>query len=360
MNEKAPWSWTRTADEEMNLILVGETNVNRPVPEEAFANVMSTLTSADVLFGHLECPLTTPSDNPDILDIPYKPLWKFSERNMVKACSAAGFAAVGCASNVMYGARAVQDTISALNEEGIAYCGIGMNNKEARKPAIVERNGVKFGFLSYTSIFWPNFMEAGPATPGVATARAHTSYQPGRRAQEMPGASPIVKTVPDDEDLLAIENDIKTLREQVDIIVASFHWGVSSDSHTFEYQKIYAHAAIKAGADIIMGHGSHLVQGIEVYKGKPVFYSLGNFAFDWKKMINRHLDSILVRCSINNKKLLSVSFVPAKRNEDNLITLLEPSQGDGKKIFDGVVLMSSEYNTKFSAGTSEIFLQGIE
>lgn len=352
--------FSNKADSEcVNLLLVGETNVNRNQPEEAFANVMDTLLSADVLFGHMECPLTATSQDPNYPDIPYKPLWKFSDPSMVKAWTAAGFAAVGCASNVMFGSNAVKDTLNTLDSVGIQHCGVGLNYEDARKPAIVERKGVKFGFLSYTSVFWPVNHAAGPETPGVATIKAYTSYQPHPRVHEMPGGPAIVKTVPDAEELAAMERDILSLREKVDIIVMSCHWGVSSSTQITDYQKAIAHTAINAGVDIIIGHHPHLPQGIEIFKGKPIFYSMGNFAFDWAKMKGRHLVGIIVRCTIRDKRLAEVSFVPAKRNQDNLITVLDPSMTDGKEIFEQIALLSSEFETQLSVEVSEIVLKGI-
>lgn len=357
--EKEAWKWKKTDEKAVNLILVGETNVNRPNPEEAFKNVMPTLLEADVLFGHMECPLTATSQNPDMPDVPYKTRWKFSDPSMVRAWTAAGFAAVGCASNVMFGARAALDTVENLDNAGIAHCGVGRNYEAARQPAIVERKGVKFGFLSYTSVFWMVDHAAGKNTPGVATVKAYTSYQPHPRVLEMPGGPAIVRTEPDAEELAAMERDIRQLREKVDIIVISYHWGVSSSKETAEYQMTVAHAAIDAGADVIIGHHPHLPQGIEVYKGKPIFYSTGNFAFDWEKMIGRHLAGIMIRCTIEDRKLSRVSFLPAKRNAENNITLLELDEKDGLEIVEDIASLSERFCTELSVIESEVVVKGI-
>lgn len=271
--------------DEITLILVGETNIQgRDNPAAAFGHVMPILKSADVLFGHLEGPLTVPSSDPALPDIPHKEGWRHSDPRMVAAFSAAGFAAVGLASNVMYGPRAVLDTVGTLDRAGIGHCGAGRSAEAARQPAMVTSRGVRLGFLSYTSVFWPVGHAAGPHTPGVSTVRAHTAYQPGRRALEMPGSPPTVVTWADPDELQAMRADIGALREQVDIVVASFHWGISSSRQTIDYQREIGRAAVLAGADLVMGHHTHCPQGIEVVGGRPIVYGTGNFAFDWPKM----------------------------------------------------------------------------
>ena len=95
----------------------------------------------------------------------------------------------------------------------------------------------------------------------------------------MPGGPPIVVTWPDADYLDAFRRDVEALRERVDFLVASFHWGISGSVETADYQVAIAHAAIDSGADLVMGHGPHEIQAVETYRGRPVLYSLGNFFF---------------------------------------------------------------------------------
>ena len=190
-----------------------------------------------------------------------------------------GFHALGCANNVNFGAEAIMATVARLDEMGIAHTGAGADRAAARSPAIVERDGVRFGFLQYTSVFWPLGHEAADGSPGVAAILAHTAYRPNPRIAEMPGGPPIVVTWPDAEYLDAFRRDVAALRERVDFLVASFHWGISGSVETADYQVAIAHAAIDSGADLVMGHGPHEIQAVEIYGGRPIFYSLGNFFF---------------------------------------------------------------------------------
>src|SRR5690606_5644573 len=103
---------------------------------------------------------------------------------------------------------------------GIAVTGAGRDLDEARQPAIVERNGIRVGFLGYCSVI-PEGGEAGPEKAGIAPLRVSASYE-GRGAH----ATPRVVTRPDDRDMKMILDDITALRRQVDIVVVAFHWGV--------------------------------------------------------------------------------------------------------------------------------------
>ncbi|OIO88280.1 MAG: hypothetical protein AUK03_16525 [Anaerolineae bacterium CG2_30_64_16] len=334
---------------DLTLILVGETNIQgREDPAEAFKHVLPILKSADVLFGHLEAPLTPPSEDPTCPDIPHKEEWRHSGPHTVKAFSEAGYAAVSLASNVMYGRRAILDTVDTLDQAGIKHCGAGGNIEEARRPAVVSCQGVRFGFLSYTSVFWPVGHAAGPASPGVATMKTHTAYQPGRRALEMPGAAPIVVTWPDPQALTALQTDIQTLRGQVDIVVVSIHWGLSSSNQVVDYQREVGRAAIRAGANLVMGHHPHRIQGIEIIDGHPICYSMGNFAFDWHKMHDRNLEGIVIKCRVRDRTLDRITFVPMRRNQDNLVEPLSPSCGPGSEIVAQIRELSAVYGTGFT------------
>ena len=188
---------------------------NLPVLEERFFE-----TSPDLLFGQLESPLSTPSSDPANPDIPHKYLWRHSHPEMVKGLEAAGFAAVSCASNVTYGSEAILNSLSTLDSAGIGHCGAGRNLEESRRPALIERGGVRFGFLSYTSVFWPVGHAAGPDAAGVTTIKAATAYQPGPRALEMPGAPPLIVTTPDQAELEAMADRAKVDLSDLEVAFA--------------------------------------------------------------------------------------------------------------------------------------------
>lgn len=312
---------------DQTLLILGDTNIqNREDPDSAFAHVKDTLATADLLFGHLEGPLAEPSADPARPDIPHKAGWRHSGARMAGALRKAGYMGVSCASNVSHPAAAAVRSIEVLDEVGIKHCGVGRTLPEARRPVTLEKCGVRIGFLSYTSVFWPSDHAAGPRSPGCATIKAHAAYQANHRALEMPGAEPITRTFCDPAELDAMREDVHRLRNGADLVILSCHWGVSAKDEPVDYQKEIAHAAIDAGADLVFGHHPHVVQGGEIYKGKPVFYSLGNFVFDWTVMRNRHLDGIALRCNLADKAISAIELLPARRGQDNDIRF-EPATG---------------------------------
>jgi poly-gamma-glutamate synthesis protein (capsule biosynthesis protein) len=193
---------------------------------------------------------------------------------MAKIFSDCGFQAVSIANNHMFdhGAEGLFDTRDVMASLGIAVTGAGRDLDEAREPAIVERKGVKVGFLGYCAHI-PVRGEAGKNKPGVAPLRVKTYYEP-----RGPHAPARVLTEPSEQDLRMITDDIRALRPKVDAVMIAFHWGVTWVPRVIaDYQVTVAHACIDAGADLIMGHHPHIPKGIEIYKGKAIYYCLGNF-----------------------------------------------------------------------------------
>jgi hypothetical protein len=185
------------------------------------------------------------------------------------------FDAVTMANNHSYdsGADAMLDTRALFESRGIQVTGVGRNLAEARKPAIVERNGVTVGYLGYTSVGTAGGT-AGPDKPGVMNLRVETSYEP-----RGPHAPVRVRTAPHPEDLAMLVEDVAKLRREADVVILAFHSGVIRLPRIIsDYQVAVAHAAIDAGADLVVGHAPHVPKAIEVYKGKTIFYSLGVFA----------------------------------------------------------------------------------
>ena len=171
------------------------------------------------------------------------------------------------------GAEAMLDTRELMLSHGVQVTGAGRNLAEAHQPAIVEKDGIRVGYLGYTSVPAKG-SEAGPDKPGVTALRIETSF-------ETHGAHESVRvlTSPIQEDLDRLVEDIKALRAKADVVILAFHSGlVWLPRIVADYQVAVAHAAIDAGADMVVCHASHIPKGIEVYKGKAIFYSLGVFA----------------------------------------------------------------------------------
>lgn len=296
------------------MILTGDVNLLTVTdPQVPFAKVADTLQQADVVFGNMECCLyDAPEDRPQ--EGFYVPV------AMGAALKLAGYHAVGTANNVNYGAPAIRSSLAALDELGIAHTGTGLNRDAARAPVILERGGLRFGFLQRTCVYWSQGHEAGERFPGVAALKAHTAYKAPfdvYRAITRPGVPPEIITWADPEYLAAYKADVAALRQQADVVVASVHWGLEGE--VLQYQFDVGRAAIEAGADIVMGHGPHLPLGMEVFRDKPIFYGLGNFSFNMGHLDRKHGDwlGMLVRVTLEDARVTQVTCQPVRHSAAN-------------------------------------------
>jgi poly-gamma-glutamate synthesis protein (capsule biosynthesis protein) len=340
-----PWPWTGSPGKQaVTLLLVGDINVQkRADPASVFVHVRETLKQADLVYGNLEG-LLVKSEGPD-KDIPDKSGWQHVGPEAIQALQAGGIRVVGVANNVAYDPAKIMQSLAVLDKHGIVHTGGGGNLEEAHKPAIVERMGVRFGFLQYTAKWYLEEEQIATATrPGVARILSEDG-----------------KTV-DPSDLNRVREDVRRLRQVADIVVVSSHNrdGLGRASVANErasgrmpdlfspiplgagfsegepYEKEFAHAAIDAGADIVYGHGSHVLQGVEIYKGKPILYCVGNFAMDWIRM-RPNREGAVIRVVVEGKQVQRVSFVPSTREpETNNVMLADPSAGEGARMLKKV------------------------
>jgi poly-gamma-glutamate synthesis protein (capsule biosynthesis protein) len=187
-----------------------------------------------------------------------------------------GFNIVSVASNhaMDWGGEALLDTVELLRGQGIQTVGAGRNLAEARRPEFIDCKGLRIAFLAYCSILHDGYA-AGRDKPGVAPLRAHTRYEP---VDYQPGVPPRVVTTLDEQDFTALLADVRSAKDTADRVVLSLHWGIHFVPRLIaDYQKTVAHAAVEAGADVILGHHAHVPKAIEVQGGHTCFYSLSNF-----------------------------------------------------------------------------------
>jgi poly-gamma-glutamate capsule biosynthesis protein CapA/YwtB (metallophosphatase superfamily) len=240
-----------------------------------FDHVRDQLRQADVAFMQLELPITTRGARlPQVRHTDRAPL------SSAAAFRNAGFHVVSCAGNhcMDWGANAMFDTMQALKDNGLAVVGVGKDIFEARKPVFVESKGQRIAFLAYSSIL-PTGYWAMENRPGCAPMRAWTLYE--QVEHDQPGTPSRIHTFPNREDLAALVEDIRQAKAQADFVAVSIHWGIHFIPGVIaDYQRDVGRAAIDAGADVILGHHAHILKGVDVYKGKPIIYSLCNFAMD--------------------------------------------------------------------------------
>ena len=334
------------------MILTGDINlVAVRDPAVPFARVADVLRKADLVFGNLECCLSDPPVGYSLDQEGF-----YAGPGAGEALKLGGFHGVGCANNVTYGAVAVRASLARLEELGIGYTGAGLNRQAARRPLVMERNGVRFGFLQYTSVFWPTGQAAGEHSPGVATIKAHTAYQP--KVANRAGVPPVILTSADEGELDEFEHDIVSLRKRVDVVVSSHHWGMAHE--VLSYQRQIAHAAVDAGADIVMGHGVHYPLAIEIYKEKPIFYGLGCFSFHTghEGRVQGDWLGLMVRVLLEDRKVVKVTCAPVRHNEINeTVIRAAKAEPEGMR---RLAELSGKFNTKLDIGDDEVTVWQIE
>ncbi len=245
-----------------------------------FSKVASLLRAADIVFGNLESIISTSECRPSY---PGKPYNFHASKDAAPALRNAGFTVLNLANNhaMDYGESSLTKTARLLAENGIVTLGAGKDGEQAHKPAIVSVSGTSFGFLGY-SMAHAGSVYAGQQHAGIAQLKL------------------------DD-----IKRDIAELRGKVDVLVVSLHWGKEYDTMPTQQQRQDVHTMIDWGADIIIGHHPHVLQGLEIYNGKLIAYSLGNFVFDQQ---GRGTDkSILLACTFRGKQVNSIDVVPLDR-----------------------------------------------
>lgn len=253
------------------LMLVGDLILGAADVRPHFGDTDAVLRGADVTVGHVEWPHTR-RGHVSSADLP-APAAPPANLATVRE---AGFSVATLAANHIFdqGQNGVEDTVDALRAAGVATTGAGANIVAAREPAIVERDGRRFGFLSYNAV-GPRESWATVSKAGAAYVRIHAHYDVEMAS---PGSPPTEYTAIDAETLSAMCADIRELTARVDVVSVSLHKGlVFERARLAQYERPLAHAAIDAGADIVIGHHAHILRGVEVYKSRPIFHGVNHF-----------------------------------------------------------------------------------
>lgn len=199
--------------------------------------------SCDLVFANLECTLAGK------VNVPTEPV-VISLENQVRTLKDAGIGIVTRGNNHAFDCldEGFQTLTALLADLGIPWCGAGLDHAEAIRPVILEKNGVSMAFMGAVAQSSGPFRFATEAVSGVAPL-----------------------------DIEQICESIKAVKGKVDHVVVSPHWGMERFRIPSPEQTEQARAMVDAGASMILGHHPHVLQGMEIYKGAPIAYSLGNF-----------------------------------------------------------------------------------
>lgn len=270
----------------MQLAFVGDVMLGRLVnrqlksvpPGFPWGDTLPVLARADIRFANLECVLAD-GGAPQ----PGKVFHFRSDVRNVAVLSAAAIDAVALANNHVldYGLDAFRETLPALDRCGILHAGAGPDLEAALRPAIRRVGPAAVGLIAFTDN-QPDW-EAGPQRPGVYYVPVGERQRDDARVR----------------DLLAL---VRRTRARADLLVVSAHWGGNWGAEVPSAHRELGRALVDAGADVVFGHSAHVFRGVELYRGRPLIYSAGDFIDDY-------------------------AVDPAERNDQSFIFRLETSGG---------------------------------
>ncbi len=251
----------------LDVVCCGDLVLDEPDPDHWLAGIAPALRSASLAIGHLEVPHTRRGKELSA-DVPAPG----APPEHLSALSHAGLDAVTLAGNHIAdcGAEGIQDTLTALDRNGIAHTGAAMNLALARAPAWLDSGGVRVALLSYNCV-GPEQSWATPTGAGCAYIRV----TPEGGGAIAPAAD---LRYPDSDSVALMAEDVKRARSAgADVCIVALHKGiVHVPARLAAYERPLAWAAVDAGADLVIGHHAHILRGFEFYRGRPIFHGLGN------------------------------------------------------------------------------------
>lgn len=234
---------------DVHLAAVGDIMLDRGVADAIVRNgldgilpvVAKQLQAADIAFANLECPLAAAGPHD-----PAKTVFR-ADPKTIEVLLQGGFDVVSLANNhtLNSGPAALIETITHLEDNGLKYVGAARDAAHGSDPVFLDAQGKRIGFLAYADLAF------------------HYNSQ-----------SKV------DASLTQLCAQVAAAKGSCDLLVVSFHWGVQDSDTPTDRQVDVAHASIDSGADLILGHHPHVLQGAEVYKNRLILYSMGDFVFD--------------------------------------------------------------------------------
>lgn len=198
---------------------------------------------------------------------------------------------------------AVLESVRHIEAAGLIAVGAGEDLEAAREPAIVERDGVTFAFLGYDDIAYQHY---GATATSAGTAHA---------------------------DPEGVAEDVRAAAERADHVIVGFSWGVEYVTRPTQRQRDLAHAAVEAGASLVVGNHPHWVQATEWIGDSFVAYGLGNFVFDQDWSVETSQGAIL-EVGFTRDRILGVRLRPTAIRQQHLAELLDPTEGEGAAILN--------------------------
>ena len=344
------------------------------LPEPDHQQLFRILQEADVAYGNLEFSI---NEHPEL----QRPFYNFrAPTEFAWEVAAIGINMVSMANNhaLDFGPDGLRDCLKALDRAQITHAGAGVTLAAARQPGTtgVQSQKTEFALLSYMRYWTPKYRCADPSGPCLATinpAEILVAKGDGKvESVEGPVAA----------DIEAMEDDIVLAKRHSDVVIVALHnhdvshhraYGIQD--HTPPNDEIMFRKAIDAGADMVVGTGPHVLRGIEIYKGKPIFYSLSDFIYQYRTpdkipidLIHQRdtelerptnvsvwdrrdpeqiFEGVVVRMTVNAGKLRRIQLVPFSIDDEGPLYGVPrlASAARAKAILGRVEKLSGEYKT---------------
>ncbi|HQR45654.1 MAG TPA: CapA family protein [Thermoanaerobaculia bacterium] len=354
-------------------LIFNEKISDRPEPDRR--NLLRILTEADIAYGNLEFSI---NEHPEL----QKPFYNFRVgREFAWEVAATGINLVSLANNhaLDFGTVGLEDCMRALEQSGITFAGAGRTLAQAHAPARKKVQGQKtrLALLSYMRYWTDRYRCADPAGPCLATINPAVILvaKDGGKVEAVEG--------PIEDDVKAMEDDVVLARRHNDVVLVSLHVHDVSHSRAYGIQdatpkndEITFRRAVDAGADLVLGSGPHVLRGIEIYKGKPIFYSLGDFIYQYRTpkripvdLVHQRdseierppnvsvrdrrdsrevMESVLVRLTMNRETLRRIELIPVTIDDEGPLYGVPRLAGAkrGREILERLQRLSAPYGTR--------------
>jgi hypothetical protein len=262
-------------------------NLKEPDHQQLFR----LMQEADIAYGNLEFSL---NDHPEL----QRPFYNFGAPTAFAwEVAAIGINMVSMANNhaLDFGPEGLKDCLKALDHAQITHAGAGRTLAEAHEAGTtgVQSQKTKFALLSYVRYWTMKYRCKDPDAPCLSTINPAVILVADKDGKVSSVEGPL------ESDIQAMEDDIVLAKRHNDVLLVSLHnhdvshhraYGVQD--HTPPNDEIMFHRAVDAGADIVLGTGPHVLRGIEIYKGKPIFYSISNFIYQYRTPLKIPVDLI--------------------------------------------------------------------
>ncbi|MBU6229206.1 MAG: CapA family protein [Cyanobacteria bacterium REEB459] len=241
-------------------------------------------------------------------------------------------------SNLMeYGEEGLAQTLTALDSKGVYRVGAGRNAMEARRPEILDVKGKRIAYLSYAmggknAAMDTTALQKRAGAKDRAVVKELESFKRSTAFRDRAGLNA--------QNMPQIVEDLKAIRKQVDWIVVNFRWVDKISSEPNFVQTNLARLAIDQGADLVVGYHPNVIQGAEIYKGKPIAYSLGDFVFKPDKPIEDQ-DSAMLKVALQGDQM-RVEFVPVQVRDSRPKTLTGP---EAEAVLQKIQAASAQFQT---------------